>query len=1192
MRIAEMFVKPIDRDIKGVIKVGQDDQDNIFQELDEYVVTKELMKHFRNFFESYKSGINGHTDKMGVWISGFFGSGKSHFLKILSYLLENKDVNGKKAIEFFTDGSKLNDPMIIANIRLAENISTEVILFNIDSKSESNSKSSKDAIIDVFMKVFNEMQGFCGSLPFLADLERRLSDDGAYEGFKSKFLEVSGGSWEDAREDFYFIQDELVKVLAAQGIMSEEAARTWCEKAAESYTLSIEKFANLIRQYCESKGKNHHVVFLVDEIGQYIADDAHLMLNLQTVTEDLGTACGGKAWVVVTSQQDIDSVVSVKGNDFSKIQGRFDTRLSLSSSNVDEVIRKRILAKNDTGRLTLQLYYDDRSSIIKNLITFSGEVEKKLYRDRDEFAEVYPFIPYQFNLLGQVLTSVRTHSSSGKHLAEGERSMIALFKESAMTLKKESEGAIVPFYVFYNALDQFIDHTHRIVIKQAEENTKLQPMDVELLKILFMIKHVKEIKANTENLTTLMVANINDDRINLRKKVEASLRRLITQTLVQKNGEVYMFLTNEEQDINRAIQNETVEMGEIINEAATIIFQEIIKETKYRYPNKNNRYHFAYNQIVDGRFFKNNQSEEMAVHIITPYNDEDYKTESLRMLSAQKPQVLVHLPGDATFLDEIMETLKISKFMTKQGVALDKNFGSIKRAKQDELIEKKQRIRIFIEEAIKNADLYVCGAQTTIASKDPETRINDALGKLVNTRYNKLYYMETQPSASDIEAIFKLSNLINSNNPATQAANSLALGDMLNAIELLSHHTKISLKSLLKHFSEAPYGFIDWDVRWLVAMLFKQGKVSLILNSETLSPLDSDPKELLKILSKNDCAEKLLIEKRNHPPERQIKDVKEVMKVLFSMTSVSDEEDTIIKTFKTKLAYKSGEIKNLLVEYRIEPRFPGNEVLLNAEKMFNEIINITNALVFFKFIDEHCDDLLDIADDIEPVISFFGSEQKAILKKAFKDMDIYEKSKNYIVDQELKDAIVNIKTIARKTDPYNEILKLPDFLSKYEKRHIVLIQNEVKPIRELVLSDEKEVLNELTPKVVKDKFESRYIAIFRELIDKLEHSNEIVTVKNIRYESETLKERFLNEIVDFKNKIVVYPKPTGSESVVVNEPPKVIKKTRIVRFNSMEIPSTYKIENDSDVDAFIHTIKTELLKELKANDNSIINLTI
>lgn len=1189
MRIAEMFVKPIDRDIKGVIKVGQDDQANIFQELDEYVVTRELMKHFRSFFESYKSGINGHTDKMGVWISGFFGSGKSHFLKILSYLLENKDVNGKKAIEFFTDGSKLDDPMIIANIRLAENISTDVILFNIDSKSESNSKSSKDAIIDVFMKVFNEMQGFCGSLPFLADLERRLADDGAYDRFKAGFLEETGETWEAVREDFYFIQDQLVKVLASQGIMSAEAARIWCENAPVSYTLSIEKFASLIGQYCQSKGKNHHVVFLVDEIGQYIADDAHLMLNLQTVTEDLGTACGGKAWVVVTSQQDIDSIVSVKGNDFSKIQGRFDTRLSLSSSNVDEVIRKRILEKTDTGRLTLQLLYDQKDSVIKNLITFSGEVEKKLYRDRDEFAGVYPFIPYQFNLLGQVLTAVRTHSSSGKNLAEGERSMIALFKESAMTLMEKSEGALVPFYVFYNALDQFIDHTHRIVIKQGEENSKLQPIDVELLKILFMIKHVKEIKANTENLTTLMVANIDDDRVNLRKKVEASLSRLITQTLVQKNGEVYLFLTNQEQDINRAIQNETVEMGEIINEAATIIFQEIIKENKYRY---NNRYHFAYNQIVDGRFFKNSQSADMGVHIITPYNDQDYPIESLRMLSAQNPEVLVHLPGDATFLDEIMETLKISKFMTKQGVALDKNFGSIKRAKQDELIEKKQRIRIFIEEAIKNADLYVCGAQTAIAAKDPETRINDALSKLVKTRYNKLYYMETQPIAADIEAIFKLSNLINANNPATQAANSLALADLLNATQLLSRHSKISLKSLLKHFSEAPYGFIDWDVRWLVAMLFKQGKLSLILNSESLSPLDADPKELLKILSKNDFAEKLLIEKREHPTDAQIKSVKDVMKKLFSMTAVSDEEDTIIKTFKNRLTNKSHDIKELLVEYRLESRFPGKQSLISAQEMFDEILNITNALVFFKFIHDHCDDLLEIGDEIEPVISFFGSEQKEILKRAFKDMDLYEKSKNFIVDQQLKESIAAIRTIAIKAYPYNDIFKLPDLLMQYAKRHILLIENEVKPIRELVLSDEKAVLVQLTSATIRNKFERPYLATFRELMDKLEQANDIPSVKSIRNESAILRERFLDEIVAYKNQneVVYQPPEPGAGGAKVIEPP--AKKTKILRFKSMAIASNVTIAQESDVDAFLQTIKSELIKELKANDNTIINLTI
>lgn len=140
MIIKNMFSKPIDRDIKGVIKVGQDDDANIKQELEEYVVTRELQKHFSDFFSSYKRGIIGNTDKMGVWISGFFGSGKSHFLKILSYLLENKEVGEKKAIDYFVDDNKIADQMVLADMKLAGTIPTDVVLFNIDSKSEVNGK--------------------------------------------------------------------------------------------------------------------------------------------------------------------------------------------------------------------------------------------------------------------------------------------------------------------------------------------------------------------------------------------------------------------------------------------------------------------------------------------------------------------------------------------------------------------------------------------------------------------------------------------------------------------------------------------------------------------------------------------------------------------------------------------------------------------------------------------------------------------------------------------------------------------------------------------------------------------------------------------------------------------------------------------------------------------------------------------
>ena len=647
MKIKEMFAKKIDREIQGVIIVGQGEDANVSQELEEYVVTRELQKHFADFYAAYKKGIVGTTPKMGVWISGFFGSGKSHFLKILSYLLENRQVGERKALDYFVEDKKIIDPIVLADMKLAADTPTDVILFNIDSKSETNGKQNKDAIVNVFLKVFNQMQGFCGSIPHVADLERRLSEEGRYTEFTDTFEEEYGEPWEDSRQDFDFIQDSVVDTLVSMNFMSESAARNWCEKAVEPYTISIEDFAKRVKSYIDSKGNNHHVVFLVDEIGQYIGDDSKLMLNLQTVTEELGKECLGKAWVIVTSQQDIDSITKVKGNDFSKIQGRFDTRLSLSSANVDAVIKKRILEKTESAAQALRLLYEQKATIIKNLIVFNDTVEKKLYANENDFSEVYPFVPYQFNLLSSVLTSIRTHGASGKHLSGGERSMLALFKESAVNVMNKEMGIIVPFHRFYDALENFLDHSHSGVIIRAYDNSFINPekkskdvFAINVLKTLFMIKYVLEIEANIDNITSLMIENIDDDRIELKGRVEDALKVLMRQMLIQKNGGIYVFLTDEEQEVNNEIEKENVETPEIITKVSEMIFEDIFPGKRYIYPEFNGRYAFGFNQLVDDRPYKANQNYDIGLRILTPWYEGSTDDATLRKSGRRKRSLL------------------------------------------------------------------------------------------------------------------------------------------------------------------------------------------------------------------------------------------------------------------------------------------------------------------------------------------------------------------------------------------------------------------------------------------------------------------------------------------------------------------------------------------------------------------------
>ena len=801
MEIKDMFVKPIDRDLQGVIKVGDVENENIRQELEEYVVTNELQKHFADFFAAYKKGILGTTPKMGVWISGFFGSGKSHLLKILSYILENKEVGGKKAIDYFIDDHKILDPMVLADMKLAADTPTDVVLFNIDSKSDSNGKKDKDAIVNVFLKVFNEMQGFCGAIPYLADLERRLTEDGRYDEFQQKFEETYGSSWAESRNDFDFVQDDIVEVLADMNYMSEEAGRNWCEKAIQPYRISIEEFADRVKTYIDRKGNNHHVAFLVDEVGQYIGDDRNLMLNLQTVTEDLGTACNGKAWVIVTSQQDIDSVVHVKGNDFSKIQGRFDTRLSLSSANVDAVIKKRILEKTDTAAQMLRLLYDQKETTIKNKIVFTDSVERKLYAGPKDFSEVYPFIPYQFNLLASVLTAIRTHGASGKHLSEGERSMLAMFKESAVAYMHENEGTIIPFYAFYTPMENFLDHSHRGVIIKAYENDYINPehktgdvFAINVLKTLFLIKYVQDITANVDNITTLMMSDIDDDRITLKEKVEDALRVLIGQHLIQKNGDVYVFLTDEEQEINMWIEREDVDNADVINKISELIFDDIFTDKKYRYPKFNGRYTFGFNQSVDDRPYKTSPANDIGVRVLTPASEiTDEITK--RMMSGQGKEILVVLPNDRSFMDEIQMYLKIERFLRHNTSSSVIQYESIKDTKRREMSDRFANAKLFLSESLKDAEIYVNGDRAEIKSKDVTTRINEALQRLVETVYNKLSYIDAPLGDDEIRKLFAASNQFSMKVDETLEANHEAFCQVLfGVIDAQSRRKRESAK--------------------------------------------------------------------------------------------------------------------------------------------------------------------------------------------------------------------------------------------------------------------------------------------------------------------------------------------------------------------------------------------------------------
>lgn len=1170
-KLKNLYAKDIEREIQGVIKV--DDESYISQELDEYVVTDELLKHFNSFFDAYNAGINGNTEKMGVWISGFFGSGKSHFLKIVSYLLENKIVNGKAAVDYFDD--KIEDKMLLADIKRAGSIPTDVILFNIDSKTE-NSNGTKDKILDVFEKVFNEKMGL-SITPFVAEIERHIISLGKYEEFKKAFEEKANSSWEEMRDGIQFVEDEFANAYADVLGKSVEEARNIVERTEKNYTLSVEKFAERVRDYIKSKGNNHHVIFLVDEIGQYIGDDRSLMLNLQTIVEDLGLECGGKAWVIVTSQEAIDDVVKVQGNDFSKIQGRFDTKLSLSSSDIDEVIKKRILDKTDEAKTSLKMIYDKEESIIRNLLTFKNATYQKVYDDSNDFAETYPFIPYQFKLLQDVFTDIRKHGYAGKHLSSGERSLLGAFQETAKRYGDSEVGTIIPFYAFYDTIEQFLEHQVKIVINSAIDTVKsgeLKDIDIKVLKMLFMLKNIKEIPANIDNLSTLYVSNIKDDKISIKKEISDSLRRLEAQTLIQRNNDEYKFLTDEEQEINREIKQIIIDQNRITDYLKRIVFDYILTDSKFTYKGKN----FPLTKYIDN--IKYSQEYEIGIKVITTSPERD-DTDIILQSARENKYVFIKLEISTLIYDEITNYLQVEEYRrSKSGIFQTQQVEDIIRAKQREIENAEARVKENIKEQLNEAEIIIAGDRQNINAREARTRANEALEILVNNIYTKFSYIKKNYSTQDIKDLFH-ENRQNLFGKEVEFVNQKAYDAMKEYCEEKNAFSMpITTRTLLQDFGTAPYGFLDEDILYLLTRLLKDEVISLIYNNEVQNITSDDT--LTKIL-KRDYYDRTIIKIRQKIDVNLINDLKSVARNSFNVMSLREDEDGMVEDFKNDCLQSTlNKLNKISGYYHISSgnyQYPGQDVKDKATTLMERLLRIRDVSEFFKEVSSCKDEFTTLAPEIEMVLDFFDGTQKEQFDEARKILTIYDNNKDFAdKTDELNNVVENLTNILTSKEPYSEIHNLP--MLRKELIDILgrMYETKSEPIIAMIKNTMTYFEEETKNAGVDIKFAENYIKTCKEVIDTLEHSNQLKDIFAQQTRIDQLKDRFINALIYEKMK-----NNADLEDTAIKEEPRNIKRT-IIRTDVL-MNHSYEINSKEDIDKYVEELKEKLIKEFEKNNN-------
>ena len=616
----------------------------------------------------------------------------------------------------------------------------------------------------------------------------------------------------------------------------------------------------------------------------------------------------------------------------------------------------------------------------------------------------------------------------------------------------------------------------------------------------------------------------------------------------------------------------------------------------------NGRYAFFFNQAVDDRPYKANQNYDVGLRILTPWYDGSTDDATLRMMSGQGKEVLVVLPGDAEFLKEIQSYLKIEGFLRKNTSTQLAKYETIKEAKRVEMRERNANAKLYLTEALKEATIYVNGDIARVNGKEVATRINEAIGRLVQTVYHKLSYIDTPMGEAEIRKLLHTSNQLSLGLEGGTESNAHALDDVQGFISLNTrNHMKTSMKSVKDRFMKAPYGFVEDDVFWLVARLFKRGDLTFTVNGATVSLNNKTEEEIIGFITKKAFVEKLLMEERTRVPDKDKKAVRDVMKEVFQTTTSAEDEDTIMKNFQRYAQNTIFELERLEVYYK-EHRYPGKKVLETGKNLMLAVVQIQSAMDFFTTVSKKRDDFYDFAEDYEPIKAFFAGEQLTIFTRALDMLAIYDDSKTYIVNAELEDIVAQMRSIVGQEKPYANIPKLPELREKFMSCYVKILQQESAPVLDSIDQARSRVLEVLSTKEYNEQKRNTYFILFREIRDGAEHCNNVSSLRSYADKADALKLRLLNEMDALDNKLAqqraaeearrkaeeAKQNGTSTDEVEIAPAPVKIRKTKNVSIKMMTGTSSWRLESKADIDKYIAGLRETL--EAQLDEDTIVNV--
>ena len=544
-KIKDILSIHLEEDIKSVIDLNQQDDKSVIDELDGFILTESLAKHLADFCDFYVS----NTSQPGLWLSGFYGSGKSYFSKMIGFLLKNPVLSGTSIRDRFA-----NKLIGLPNASLLQNSINElgrsknhVVLF--DAAKTTGNHGICYMMMGAFLKSLNLNDDWVGIVEF------NLIMSGRYEAFCDKVKEKFGEPWTARRKNMDLVYDTLEDTML-DGFCSENAydeMRDAAKQRIQDYDAN--KLQEDLTRYLD-KNPDLRIVFMIDEVSEAIAQQKINILDLEGMAESIA-ALGRKIWTIAIAQLQLDDVINgtnVNKSLLTKIIDRFRNRIPIAAEEVDTIIRKRLLAKTADGNAILQDYYKKNSGQISDITNLVGTGLKKT-TDAKTYADYYPFYEHQFKMLQYFLFG--THKLVKTQV--GTRGMLI----SAFDVLKKETIADRDIFVHVNAsqlcrnAEESVPESLRARYNQADEHlTDIKLKFVVGHDMLQTIHFLTESGAKTtvENISRAYV-NCPNDYFTVLEEVKKACKKLADDEILILSGDEYRITSETQQRIFEMMAN-------------------------------------------------------------------------------------------------------------------------------------------------------------------------------------------------------------------------------------------------------------------------------------------------------------------------------------------------------------------------------------------------------------------------------------------------------------------------------------------------------------------------------------------------------------------------------------------------------------------------------------------------------------